>query len=645
MNHYRLVFALLSLVLLSACSFSLAEDVTPPPGAELPPSMPTRAPINGPLYPLAPLSPADGAPVYAEKCAPCHGLTGQGDGPQAGQLPNPPAPLGSPELARQATPAEWYTVVTQGDLDRFMPPFASLSEGQRWDVVAYAFTLSSPPDTVAQGQELYQANCAGCHGATGQGNGPEAAGLSAPPTDFADQELMASRSAEQLFEAISAGLGPDMPAYADQLDEAQRWALTAFLRSLTFASVAEIAGAEGTPAPEPLLTPGAGEAAPASGTAVAAAPTSRTGPVTGRLVNPAGSELPANLTVTLHGFDDMQEAFTASGAVQPDGTFTFEEVELPPGRVFLASVEYDQAVYTSDIFVVESDMAAVDLPIPIYGTTSDRAALAIDRLHMFIDYAEPDTLRVVEVYVISNQGDRTVVAGREGEPVISFEVPQGATNLQFEGGSLGERYVETGAGVGDTAPIRPGLGEHQVVFAYDLPYGRNLDLIRKPDLPVNAVVILVPDNGLKLKGDLLVDEGARSMQGSTYRVYSSGRLEPGTDLALTVSGRPRGSAGLLTGSGSSLMIGLGAFGLALIAAGVWLYSRSRTSASAPAGAQEEELPAEDDLAEDPDLLMDAILALDDQYQAGKLPEEAYRQRRADLKARLRELLGSGPKTG
>ena len=35
--------------------------------------------------------------------------------------------------------------------------------------------------------------------------------------------------------------------------------------------------------------------------------------------------------------------------------------------------------------------------------------------------------------------------------------------------------------------------------------------------------------------------------------------------------------------------------------------------------------------------MDAIIALDDQYQAGELPEDAYRQRRAELKERLQNL--------
>ena len=37
-------------------------------------------------------------------------------------------------------------------------------------------------------------------------------------------------------------------------------------------------------------------------------------------------------------------------------------------------------------------------------------------------------------------------------------------------------------------------------------------------------------------------------------------------------------------------------------------------------------------------VMDAILALDDLYKEGQLPEEAYLERRRELKARLKELL-------
>jgi hypothetical protein len=44
--------------------------------------------------------------------------------------------------------------------------------------------------------------------------------------------------------------------------------------------------------------------------------------------------------------------------------------------------------------------------------------------------------------------------------------------------------------------------------------------------------------------------------------------------------------------------------------------------------------------DDAETLLDAILALDDQFQTGELSEEAYRRRRAELKARLKDKLGS-----
>jgi hypothetical protein len=88
-------------------------------------------------------------------------------------------------------------------------------------------------------------------------------------------------------------------------------------------------------------------------------------------------------------------------------------------------------------------------------------------------------------------------------------------------------------------------------------------------------------------------------------------------------------------SSSSLVIGLGAFGLALVLAGAWLYTRTRSSS---AGDEPEEAGREEDSFESSETVMDAILALDDLYQAGELPEEAYRQRRAELKARLKELM-------
>ena len=50
----------------------------------------------------------NGGDIYIEKCAPCHGETGMGDGPQASALSIPPSALGDPQVARAAAPAEWF---------------------------------------------------------------------------------------------------------------------------------------------------------------------------------------------------------------------------------------------------------------------------------------------------------------------------------------------------------------------------------------------------------------------------------------------------------------------------------------------------------------------------------------------------------
>src|SRR5574341_370407 len=334
--------------LLTACSFSLAADITPPPGSEQGPpvGMTQSAPISGKLYPLLPPNPESGRATFAEKCAPCHGDTGMGDGPRAAQLPNPVAAIGSTELARQSTPARWYTQVTQGNLEKFMPPFASLSERQRWDVVAYAFSLTAPPALLERGKALYQANCTRCHGESGKGDGPDAASAPKPPVDLTDQAFMAQKSAEDFYQAISNGVPPSMPAFVTNLSDDERWTLAAYLRSLTFAGPEEPGTLADTAIPGIITTPSSAPSdIPATPLAEAS---SGTGTVTGKVTSASGVELPDDLEITLHGFDNMQVAITQTTTIQPDGSFTFQGVPMPAGRVFLATVNYQNASYGSD---------------------------------------------------------------------------------------------------------------------------------------------------------------------------------------------------------------------------------------------------------------------------------------------------------
>lgn len=146
----RLLPAALLGLLSAACS--LAGDVTPPPAlatAQMARPVPTVATTSEVTPPDGPPDLKRGAAIYEEKCAPCHGTTGMGDGELAGSLQFPPAALGDPSVAEAASAQEWYAVVTQGRIDRLMPGFVSLTDQERWDVVGYALSLSSAPEQLA----------------------------------------------------------------------------------------------------------------------------------------------------------------------------------------------------------------------------------------------------------------------------------------------------------------------------------------------------------------------------------------------------------------------------------------------------------------------------------------------------------------
>src|SRR5512144_3249239 len=120
MKLVPLTIVIAAALLLAACNFTLASDITPPPDYVSPTPMPTL----GALVPPAPPDVQQGAAIFAQNCAACHGAKGLGDGPQSMQLPVTVPGIGLPEVARDAAPAAWFKIVTQGNLDRFMPPFA-----------------------------------------------------------------------------------------------------------------------------------------------------------------------------------------------------------------------------------------------------------------------------------------------------------------------------------------------------------------------------------------------------------------------------------------------------------------------------------------------------------------------------------------
>jgi mono/diheme cytochrome c family protein len=195
---------------------------------------------------------SSGKATYAENCALCHGENGDGELLGSSDFSN------LREMSRLA-PRDLYQTVTQGRGS--MPAMQSLlSQDDRWAAIDYLRTFTYDPSlpeepfhsdlpessdavdvcnkdqtnpldwdddqAIQAGQEIYQSQCANCHGQDGIGGLPDT-------PDFTSTERSTELRANsgQYLCSISEGIGM-MPAYGSALTEAEQWQLITYLASL-----------------------------------------------------------------------------------------------------------------------------------------------------------------------------------------------------------------------------------------------------------------------------------------------------------------------------------------------------------------------------------------------------------------------------
>ncbi|HUI88402.1 MAG TPA: c-type cytochrome [Anaerolineales bacterium] len=608
----RLVFIIVLITLvLTGCS--LASDITPPPNYVSPTPLPTL----GALYPASAPDIQNGAMVFSQNCAACHGDTGLGNGPQSQQLPVTVPALGLADTARSNSPAQWFTTVSQGNLDRFMPPFVGdLSDQDRWDVVYYALTLHAQPNQIAQGKALFDSDCSGCTG------------------KFTDLKTMAALSDNDIIRIIKNGQG-DVPAFGRNFSDDEALDVAMYIRTLTFASTTLTARAATTATLTTASVPStASESTPgpiaATTTAIPSTNVAGAGTVTGTIQFNNGT-LPAGLTVILHGFDHPQdptstpqEVLTLTSTPAPDGTFKFENVALPVNRLFTAEVDYKNVQYQSDPATVAAGMTNLVLsPLNLYDTTDDFSTLSFDQIHLYFDFATQGQAQVYEIYAFTNATDKTVIVSTDGASFPFVKIPDGAQNVNYLADQNSPTFVGTGAN-GVAAP--PNAKPYAIIATFNMPYSGQLQIQQPVAVDSPSMVLLIPA-GMNASGSQLTDVGPQTIQNSNYEEYSASDLKAGDLVDFAITGTPSGTVPAANNSPAALFLAAGALGIGLIAVGAWFYLRDRKN---PQQVEEHEFESADEV-------MDAILALDDLHRAGKISDEAYQRRRAELKEILKEM--------
>ncbi|PYM79568.1 MAG: hypothetical protein DME09_21065, partial [Candidatus Rokuibacteriota bacterium] len=134
-----------------------------------------------------------GRDLYDRRCAPCHGVKGDGNGPAAELLDPRPRDFttGVFKIRTTSTKApsdqDLLAVITDGMPGTYMPAWGELSETDRRNVVAYVKTFAPDrfkeaptpqalpptvgpsPESVKRGREMFEAiECNKCHGTEGR---------------------------------------------------------------------------------------------------------------------------------------------------------------------------------------------------------------------------------------------------------------------------------------------------------------------------------------------------------------------------------------------------------------------------------------------------------------------------------------------
>lgn len=180
--------------------------------------------------------------LYRAYCSVCHGDRGDGRSRAAHSFDPAPRDFTSPIAARELSRERMVLSVREGRPGTAMTAWKSqLNDEQIAKVVDYVRANFMPAEmkpgnehpidpalampeglkgNANRGKRFYLANCATCHGAKGDGNGPRAYFINPKPRNFLAADSRARLNRPALYYAVALGKqGTEMPAWDKVLNK------------------------------------------------------------------------------------------------------------------------------------------------------------------------------------------------------------------------------------------------------------------------------------------------------------------------------------------------------------------------------------------------------------------------------------------
>jgi hypothetical protein len=358
--------------------------------------------------------------------------------------------------------------------------------------------------------------------------------------------------------------------------------------------------------------------------------------IDGTVTLASGAAVPVGTNATLLLYNTTAGQWTPeqTAPILPDGKYEFTNIPADTTTVYLVTVDFSGVTYDSVPVQFDGTLFQFNMPITVYDTTGDLSVLTITQAHLQFDFSTVGQVQVMVLYVIINPGGKTVIVPSDGTSVPFIQIPESAASVKYQLAQSSSPLMNATDGFA----LLPGADkQYGIITTFTLPYTKRLVFTQPFILPVSSATIIVPE-GVKVRSDQLTDGGTQTSTSTTYHLYQGSSLASGSTLTLTISGMPGDKAGFVLDQRTWLMIGVGALGLILIGLGIFLFLRDRKLSKLEEEFEgDDEEGDEDALGDDRESIMDAIIALDDQYKAGDISKEAYEKRRDELKDRLKNL--------
>ena len=359
------------------------------------------------------------------------------------------------------------------------------------------------------------------------------------------------------------------------------------------------------------------------------------GTLEGQVTNgtPEGAPIGAGITVTLHVYEGDTEVSTAQATTDTGGRFRFEGLDTATDLAYTVEAFYLGTGYAGpQPLAFQAGQTSLDAPITVYETTGDASLVSIDSGHIIAESLGP-IMRVTEVYLFGNSGDRTYVGGlgEDGRlSTVRVPLPEGAVGLSFGQEEDAGRYIQDGGDLRDTTPVPPGQETMMIFVSYHLPVsGETIHVERSYDYPLILLNILLAQPGLSLQSDQMQSQGLQTFQDRQYALYTAAGLPAGSplafDLLLEETGVTAPTQPGTIGPGVTDRQGpVGRLGLVLAAAA--LAGVTGYALAVPPGSPGRPAALEGDPRAG--LLLAAVADLDEAFEAGQMDEETYRRERA-----------------